>query len=100
MEKKFFQIINSFEAQLISLDIISDTLIEEKVHHIVAELKYNDGIVISVPLIWYEGEDFIFTPWDWQDCNPLEADAIEDIRWRVNDTEKEGVMLNGLPRLI
>lgn len=100
MEKKLFELIDSFEAQLISLDIISDTKIEEKAHHIVAELKYNDGNVMSVPFIWYEGEDFIFTPWDWQDYNPLEAAAIEDIRWRVNDTEIEGVMLNGLPRLL
>lgn len=100
MEKKLFEIINSFEGQLISVDIISDTEIEEKAHHIVAELKYNDGNVMQVPFIWYEGEDFIFTPWDWQGYNPLEADAIEDIRWRVNATEQVGIMLNGLPRLI
>ena len=94
-------IIKSLDANIVSVDIISDTAIEEKAHHIVAELKYNDGTDIAIPFIWYEGEDFIFTPWwDWQDCNPLEADAIEDIRWRVNATEKEGVMLNGLPRLI
>ena len=55
MEKKLFEIINSFEGQLISVDIISDTEIEEKAHHIVAELKYNDGNVMQVPFIWYEG---------------------------------------------
>ena len=100
MKEILLDIMKSLDENIVSLDIISDTEIEEKVHHIVAELKYNDGNVMSVPFIWYEGEDFIFTPWDWQDYNPLEADAIEDIRWRVNATEKEGVMLNGLPRLV
>ena len=55
---------------------------------------------MSVPFIWYEGDDFIFTPRDWQACNPLEADAIEGIPWRINDTEIPAIILNGLPRLL
>lgn len=100
MENRLFNIIKTFEENLIAVRILSDTEIEEKAHHIAAELKYNDGNVMTVPFIWYEGDDYIFTPWDWQDCNPLEADAIEDIQWRLNGTEKSCVILNGLPRLI
>lgn len=99
MEKQLFNIIKTFEENLIAVRILSDTEVEEKAHHIVAELKYKD-IVITIPLIWYEGEDYIFTPWDWRDYNPLEADAIEDIQWRLNGTEKSCIILNGLPRLI
>lgn len=90
----------SFEQGLESVRIISDTEVEPFAHHIVAELRYGDDYPLTLPFIWYEAEDWLFTPWDWQGYPSTSPDDIEDIDWRVNDTRDKAIILNGLPRLL
>lgn len=54
---------------------------------------------MTVPFVWYVGEEWLFTPWDWQSYPSNEPEDIESIKWRVNDTNKAGIILNGLPRI-
>lgn len=89
----------SFEKDLESVNIISQSEIEEDASHIVAELNYADGTIYKLPFIWYQGKEWIFTPYDWQSYPSILLDDIESIQWRVNNTEDEGIMINGLPRL-
>lgn len=66
---------------------------------IVAELTYTDGITMLVPFVYYAGNDWIFTPRDWQGALPTSMDQAATIDWRVNGTDTEGIILNGLPML-
>lgn len=64
------------------------------------ELTYADQVMI-VPFIHYDGENWLFTPWDWQGTLPQTPDELESIKWRVNNTDSEGIILNvgGVPRI-
>ena len=91
----------SFEDKngLQSVHINKQYKIEEKGIFISAELFYNDEFSMTVPFVWYVGEEWLFTPWDWQSYPSNEPEDIESIKWRVNDTDKAGIILNGLPRI-
>lgn len=88
----------SFESGLNAVSIISQTELKDNATFIVATLEYA-GQTLTVPFIHYSGEDFIFTPSDWQGYTPKSPDDIEDVEWRVNDTSHTAIMLGGLPRI-
>lgn len=89
----------SFEDELESVQIISETELEGSAVFISAELSY-PGEKMNVPFIHYEGKDWLFTPWDWQSLPAVfDESVIEDIVWRVNGTEQEAIMFEGLPML-
>lgn len=87
-----------FEEALQSAEIIREEELADGATFIVAELTYPDQ-PMTVPFVHYDGADWIFTPWDWQELLPVESDNIGIIRWRVDDTDTEGVVVDGLPRL-
>ncbi len=88
-----------FEKDLQNVKII--TLEEfENGEFILSFLSYKDGTGMYVPFVAYDMEDFIFTPWDWQSFDDnFTAKDIETVEWRVDNTNKKGIIMNGLPRL-
>lgn len=87
----------SFEADLQDAEIISTTELNNGATLIVARLCYTGG-EMTVPFIHYNGEDWIFTPRDWQQPG-IDATPVDEIEWRVNDTDIAGIMLNGQPHI-
>lgn len=90
----------SFDSNIQQIEIISDTEVEERAHHIVAKLTLADGTSMVLPFIWYDSEEWILTPWDWQAEPSTSINDIDSITWRVNDSEKKATIVNGLPRLL
>lgn len=60
-------------------------------------IQLDDDGTMDIPVIHYEGEDWVFTPWDWQSCFAGDASDVETVRWRAG--EQEAIMMDGLPRL-
>lgn len=98
-EEELFAIIQAFEDKLCDLHIIQIWDINDDADFILAKLEYEDDDY-TIPFIHYKGKDWVFTPWDWQSYLPQSPDEIEDIKWRVNGTEIEGIMIDGLPRVL
>lgn len=90
----------SFDKNITSVEILSQQLVSEQAYHLVVKLLLSDGDSLNIPIIWYKGEDWVFTPWDWQSFPSTRIDEIENITWRVNDTDKTAIIINGLPRLL
>lgn len=88
-----------FEEPLTSAEILKEYECADSATFIVARLQYPDGATMTVPFVHFAGEDWLFTPCDWQDWTPDNPEDIDKITWRVDDTETEGVMFMGLPRL-
>ncbi|MDE6026669.1 MAG: helix-turn-helix domain-containing protein, partial [Muribaculaceae bacterium] len=88
----------SFETDLESVKIVSETELGQAGSFIIAQLLYMDG-ELTVPFVHYEGKDWLFTPSDWQGKLPSDASEIDTITWRVDNTEMEGVIFEGLPML-
>ena len=88
-----------FEENLESVEIKSQIQLAHDATFIVAELEFNPEMVMQVPFIHYSGQDWIFTPYDWQGWLPENEEDIDRIDWRVNDTDTEGIMFDGLPML-
>lgn len=95
--------IESLLSALVGNDASSEILSQEDVNgeatFFVAEIKTEDFDSLKVPFIHTNGTKFLWTPFDWQERLPLTPDGIGSIRWRVDDTDTEGIMLMGLPRL-
>jgi len=89
----------SFVENLDSVEILSEIECNYNATFIVAMLTYDDNSTMTIPFIHYEGEDWIFTPYDWQGFLPYSTDEIGQITWRVNDTEHEAIIFDGLPML-
>lgn len=92
-----------FEENLLDVEILEQKEIEEGAFFVMARLEFNDAAVdryMTLPFVLYDNEDWIFTPCDWQDdFSNITADAIPEIEWRVNNTEQQGFIIDGLPRL-
>ena len=87
-----------FEENLLDAEILEQKEIEQGVSFVMARLEFDDAIerYMTLPFVVYDNEDWIFTPWDWQDdFSNITADAIPDIRWRINNSEKKGSYLTG-----
>ncbi len=85
-----------------SAEITRQTELNDGASFTIVDLAIDDKYgerTITIPVIHYEGEDFIFTPWDWQSWWPETPDEIDQVTWRVNATGQEAVMMNGLPRI-
>lgn len=85
----------SFDADLQDAEIISTKELDNGAMLIIARLYYPNG-EMTVPFIHYDGEDWIFTPHDWQQPG-INATPVAEIEWRINDTDTAGIMLNGQP---
>ena len=98
-----------FEEGLESVEIVSQQRVGKDMGvnavFVRAKLIFPEGMEVAlsepriVPFVWYEGTNWIFTPWDWQGELPVTAEDIDRINWRVNDTSNEGLIFNGLPML-
>lgn len=89
----------SFEPDLNTVEIIDCIEVEPEVYFIRAKLVYPDQEMI-VDFVYYESDDILFTPWDWQGDMPELPEDIENIEWRVDNSTILGINLNGLPRLL
>lgn len=96
--EKLFDLL-SFETELADVEILRDEELRYDASFIVAKLIYENGDTMIVPFIHYPGNDWIFTPCDWQGKLPMMADEIDTIDWRVNDTDTEALIFDGLPML-
>ena len=100
MTNKEFQILLDFEKDLKSVRILNQIRLEQDALFIRAKLIYPDE-EMTVPFVYYTGKDWIFTPCDWQTGDlPTTANEIDRIDWRVNNTDQEGVCVNGVPALM
>lgn len=96
-QKELFDLL-SFETELKQVQIVSQTELKNDATFIIADLGY-DGETMRVPFIHYAGNNWLFTPWDWQGWLPSDPSEIEKIDWMVNDTGIEALMFDGLPCL-
>lgn len=87
-----------FEPGIDDVEIIRTVDINDEADFIVAKLDINDD-EMTVPFIHYKGKEWLFTPEDWQGELPDGPEQIDTINWRVNNTETEGIIVDGLPRL-
>jgi DNA-binding XRE family transcriptional regulator len=87
-----------FEPGIYDVKIIKTFAINDEADFIVAELMFEDDEMV-VSFIHYRGKEWLFTPQDWQGYMPESPDEIGEIKWRVNNTEQEGILFNGVPRL-
>lgn len=88
----------SFEENLESVKVKKEFQLGNNAVMLVCVLDYPE-FSMTVPVIYYEGKDWIFTPCDWQSVLPETPEEIGNIDWRINDTETEAVIFNGLPML-
>lgn len=86
----------SFEPDLNSVTILSQRELNDGATYYLLSLDIA-GEEFIIPVVHYDGEDWLFTPRDWQTASP--NDDIESVVWRVNNTAQEGVVLNSQPRL-
>lgn len=89
----------AFQIDLDTAEIIKEDELTNSATFLVANLTFDNGYTMTVPFVYYPDNDWIFTPCDWQGWLPMSADDIDKIGWRVNDTDTEGVMFDGLPML-
>lgn len=97
----------SFEPSLESVEILKQEELEHDATFVVAKLQaklhYPEQVVeteMTVPFVHYTGQDWIFTPWDWDDgALATTPEEIPETKWRVDDTEIEAIMFCGLPML-
>lgn len=86
------------------MNIVKQEELKGEAWFILALLEYKDSdgnYGMYVPFIAYNGEDFIFTPWDWQAFDEnCTAEEVCDIEWRVNDTDHKAIIMDGLPRVL
>lgn len=87
-----------FEPELEDAEILSHVLLKHNATFILARLKYPTGDM-TVPFVHFDGCDWIFSPWDWQEKLPSDPDEIGSIKWRVDNTAQEGLIFDGLPML-
>lgn len=94
----------SFEGDTLqSAEIVSETELHDNASFIIADLTCHQGnfqYTMRGPFVYYLGEDFIFTPRDWQEpwLESATPDDVEEIEWRIGGSNEEAIMLNGLPR--
>ncbi len=103
--KQLFGILREFVPGITSANIVKSYPLENQATLLMADLHLNDDNAVSdvmrVPFVHYEGKDWLMTPFDWQDDNlsNITPDTIQDISWRVDSTETEAVIFDGLPML-
>lgn len=90
-------IFDSFDDDYISLNIEEARTLKHDATLYILDIDYPDE-KMRIPVIHYEGQNWVFTPWDWQSL-PTDLTDIEAIDWRLNNTEEEGIMFDGLPML-
>lgn len=89
----------SFEESVKSVEIKNQQELHDNATFIVADLDCGKYGIFTIPVIHYEGEDWVFTPNDWQSWVPTTPEEIDSIDWYANALGKEGINLNGLPTL-
>lgn len=93
----------SFDEAISGAKILKEEHPESGVTFVVAEVQTDALGAMIIPFIIPDNEDWIFTPWDWQDgllTANFTLDDVQDIEWRVNNTNQIGYVINGLPRLL
>ena len=88
----------SFES-VKNVEILSQSKLPNNATFIFAHLIYEDDDWQEIPFVYYEGQNWIFTPQDWQGWLPSDPEEIAEINWRVDNTEIFAVMFDGIPML-
>lgn len=90
----------AFDEAISGVEILKEEHPEPGMTFVVASVNTDTLGTIIVPFVIPDNEDCVFTPRDWQaayTANFSLAD-IADVEWRIDDTDQEAVILNGLPR--
>lgn len=87
-----------FDAEIKSVEVIREEPLDFGATFVLANLHYEFGD-IKVPFVHYSGKDWLFTPSDWQSPLLDKAESLEDITWRVNDTNVRAIIYYGQPIL-
>lgn len=85
-----------------SVEILKEYPLEDSATMYLAKVSCSDSY-LEIPVIHYAGEDWVFSPHDWQEgwlseCTPEDIWDVDWIARMPDGTERYAVMLNGLPR--
>ena len=92
----------AFDEAISGVEILKEAQPEPGMAFVVASVNTDTLGTIIVPFVIPDNEDCIFTPRDWQagyTANFTLADVM-GVDWRVDDTDQEAIILNGLPRTL
>ena len=87
-----------FEPGIEDVEILRTVDVNDDVDFIEAKLSTEDDDM-TVVFLHHKGKDWLFTPCDWHGEMPDGPDEIGNIKWRVNNTYTEGVIVDGVPML-
>lgn len=82
------------------VNVLSINNLEDNAYFIRVELHFaKDCDEMTIPVIYYDDAEWVFTPVDWQGWLPVEPEDIDRIEWMINTTGTKALNLNGLPRV-
>lgn len=87
---------------LLDAEIISESNLDNDATFVIAKISFEPGMEIEdmiIPFVYYPGSDILFSPCDWQGELPKNPDEISKCEWRLDVSEVEAVMFDGLPML-
>lgn len=90
----------SFCPDITSAEVVSITPLKHGGNLIIARVSFGDGAALdtaALPIVHYEGKNWVYTPADWKGWLPATADELDRITWVVNDTDQEAVDYDGQP---
>lgn len=88
----------SFKENLVKVTVKKEYQLVNNAVMLICELIY-PKCKRTLPVIYYIGKDYIFTPRVSKNALPKTPEDIANVVWRVNDTHIEAVIFNGLPVL-
>lgn len=96
-EKELLKYLHSIGEEVETVKIINRQNINDEAELVSVKIDY----AIETSFIIYS-DGTVFTPWDWQseECYCKSPENIPSITWRLDNTEKMGVVVNGLPRVL
>lgn len=98
--KELSKMLREFERGIESVSIVNEFELEHGATLIISEINGKFG-TMRLPIIHYEGKDWLMTPCDWQDDRlaDITPDTIDTVDWRVDGSEIEAIIFEGLPML-
>lgn len=96
-EKNLLIYLESIGEKIETVEIINRQNINDEAELVSVSL---DDTIDTSFVIYNDGT--VFTPWDWQSADYYckSPEDIPSIKWRLDNTGKEAIVLNGLPRIL
>lgn len=96
-EKELLNYLQSIGEEAETVKIINRQNINDEAE--LVSVSIDDTIETSF-VIYADG--IVFTPWDWQQAEDYcrSPEEIASVKWRLDNTEKLAVVIDGLPRIL